>query len=185
MLFLGHQSCRGHAGSGVLDKRRIVDTVVIFLAEYFYLVVLALAIAILVLRYRRRLLELAAAAAIIGGLAFALAQVGTRLIADPRPFLVSGVPPLIPSAQDNGFPSDHTLLVATAAAVVTVANPRAGVLFWAAAALVGLARVYAGVHHLLDVAGSLVIVGLALAAFMGIRRVWLARNAARQTPLAN
>ena len=162
-----------------------MDTVAIFLAQDFYLVVLALAVAILVLRYRRRLLELGGAAVMIGGLAFALAQAGARLIADPRPFLVSGGPPLIPSAQDNGFPSGHTLLVATAAAVVTVANPRAGALFWGAAALVGLARVYAHVHHLLDVAGSLVIVGLALAAYVGIRSVWHGRNAAARAPSAD
>jgi membrane-associated phospholipid phosphatase len=162
-----------------------VDTVIIFLAQDFYLIVLALAVAVLVLRYRRRLLELGGAAVIIGGLAFALAQTGARLIADPRPFLVSGGPPLIASAQDNGFPSDHTLLVATAAAVVTVANPRAGALFWAAAALVGLARVYARVHHLLDVAGSLVIVGLALAIYAGIHWMWQARNAAQRAPLCD
>jgi membrane-associated phospholipid phosphatase len=162
-----------------------VDTVIIFLAQDFYLIVLGLAVAVLVLRYRRRLLELVGAAVIIGGLAFALAQTGARLIADPRPFLVSGGPPLIASAQDNGFPSDHTLLVATAAAVVTVANPRAGALFWAAAALVGLARVYARVHHLLDVAGSLVIVGLALAIYAGIHWMWQARNAAQRAPLSD
>ena len=160
-----------------------MDTLVVFLAQDFYLVVLALAVAFLVLRYRRRLLELASAAVLIGGLAFALAQVGARLISDPRPFLVSGGPPLIPSSQDNGFPSDHTWLVATAAAVVTVANPRAGVLFWVAAAVVGLARVYARVHHLLDVAGSLVIVGLALAIYAGIYRLWQARQAAQSAPL--
>ena len=162
-----------------------MDTIAIFLAQDFYLVVLALAVAVVVLRYRHRLLELGGAAVIIGGLAFALAQAGARLIADPRPFLVSGQAPLIPSAQDNGFPSDHTLLVATTAAVVTVANPRAGGLFWAAAALVGLARVYARVHHLLDVAGSLVIVGLALAAYVGIRWVWQGRNAAARAPSAD
>jgi undecaprenyl-diphosphatase len=160
-----------------------VTTVVVFLAQDFYLVVLALAVAFLVLRYRRRLLELAGAAVIIGGLAFALAQVGARLIRDPRPFLVAGGPPLIPSAQDNGFPSDHTLLAATAAAVVTVAHPRAGALVWAAAAIVGRARGYARVHHLLDVAGSLVIVGLALAIYAGIYRLWQARNAAQSAPM--
>jgi undecaprenyl-diphosphatase len=150
---------------------------IVFLAQDFYLLVLGLALLLLLLRYRARWREWLSATIVIGALAFALAQVGARLISDPRPFLVGGGPPLIPSATDNGFPSDHTLLVATAAAVVTVVDPVAGAVFWILAAVVGLARVYARVHHLLDVVGSLLLVALALALYLGLRRLWAARRA--------
>src|SRR5207253_11016900 len=109
---------------------------------------------------QRKLVELIIAIICIGVLAFLLAQAGTHLIISPRPFQESGLPPLIPSSVDNGFPSDHTLLLAVAAAVITLVNWRWGLLFWGLAIIVGLARVYAGVHHLTDVAGSLMIASL-------------------------
>ncbi|MDQ2807507.1 MAG: phosphatase PAP2 family protein [Chloroflexota bacterium] len=156
--------------------------IMIFLAQDFYLLLLGLAVLLLLTRYRARRREWAGAAVVIGGLAFALAQVATRLIADPRPFLLGGGPPLIASATDNGFPSDHTLLVATVAATVTVVDPVAGVVFWGLAVLVGLARVYARVHHLLDVAGSLGIVALALALYWGVARIRRRAAGAGPTP---
>ncbi len=149
----------------------MLNGIMIFLAQDFYLLLLGLAAGLLLTRYRARWREWAGAGLVIGGLAFGLAQVGAQLIADPRPFLLGGGPPLIASATDNGFPSDHTLLVATVAATVTVVDPVAGVLFWGLAVLIGLARVYVRVHHLLDVAGSLGIVALDLALYWGVARI--------------
>jgi undecaprenyl-diphosphatase len=146
-----------------------------FLAQYFYLIVLALAVTFLAVYFYlrrddpgqpRKLVELITAIICIGALAFLLAQVGTHLIIDPRPFQESGQPPLIPSSVDNGFPSDHTLLLAVVAAVITLVNWRWGLLFWGLAIIVGLARVYAGVHHLTDVAGSLMIAALSYGVFL-------------------
>ena len=153
----------------------MASSLIAFLAQYFYLIVLALAVALLAVQFyvrrddpdqRRKLVELITAVICIGVLAFLLAQVGTHLIISPRPFLESGRPPLIPSSVDNGFPSDHTLLLAVAAAVITLVNWRWGLLFWGLAIIVGLARVYAGVHHLTDVAGSLMIAALSYGVFL-------------------
>ncbi len=154
----------------------MIDSFMAFLAQDFYLVVLGIAAVFLFVRYRARWRELAAAALVIGVVAFALAKLGAHFIDDPRPFLVAHTAPLIPSATDNGFPSDHTLLLGTVAAVVTVAAPLPGLIFWALAGVVGLARVYAGVHHVLDIAGSLVMVAAALAVYAGVRRLWTARR---------
>ena len=156
-----------------------------FLAQDFYLLVLVAALVVVVARYRARLLELALAATVIGPTAFVLAKIGAGVISSPRPFTQSGVAPLITSAHDNGFPSDHTLLLGAVAAVVTVANRRLGLGFWALAAIVGLARVYAGVHHPINVLGSLVIAALALALYAALRRLWVARGAARTAPVSN
>ena len=155
------------------------------LAQDFYLLVLAAALVLLVARYRARLRELAIAAVVIAPTAFVLAKIGAGVISSPRPFIQSGVAPLIASAQDNGFPSDHTLLLGAVAAVVTVANRRLGLLFWALAAVVGLARVYARVHHPVDVLGSLLFAALALALYAGLRRLWIARSAAHAAPARN
>ena len=76
---------------------------------------------------------------------------------NPRPFVVGNFTPLIPHAADNGFPSDHTLLTATIAAFLTYYNRRIAILLWCIAVIVGVSRVYVGVHHPIDIIGSIVI----------------------------
>ena len=39
----------------------------------------------------------------------ALAKIGGMIYNEPRPFIVEHIRPLIPHANDSGFPSDHTL----------------------------------------------------------------------------
>lgn len=137
---------------------------------------LALGVIYLLVRYRNKPVELAVAAVITGAIGYVLSKIGNRLISSPRPFIVTGHPALIASATDNGFPSDHTLLLATLAAVITVVDRRAGLVFWVLALVVGLARVYAGVHHLLDIAGSLVIAAIALGIYWLARMLWERRQ---------
>jgi undecaprenyl-diphosphatase len=157
----------------------LLDAIMAFLAQYFYLVVAALAVLYLFIWYRSRWMELAVAAAFIGVVAYALSKVCALLIESPRPFVVTSQPALIASATDNGFPSDHTLLVGVLAMLVTLVSWRAGLVFWALALVVGLARVYAGVHHLVDVLGSLVIVGIAGGLYLLARWVWESRRKGR------
>jgi membrane-associated phospholipid phosphatase len=64
------------------------------------------------------------------------------------------------------------LLLSAAAAVTMVVSPAAGLLGALGAVLVGLARVYAGVHHLADVAGSVAIVGMSASLYMGVAWAW-------------
>ncbi len=76
---------------------------------------------------------------------------------DPRPFVIGHFIPLIPHFADNGFPSDHALLVAAVAIIVTLFNKRVGVLLWVIAVLVAVSRVSVGVHHFIDVFASMII----------------------------
>ena len=103
---------------------------------------------------------------LLGGvLSFLLAKAGAALVSDPRPFLADGVQPWFPSSTDNGFPSDHTLLATVLAAAMWPFHRRLSVGLYGIAVIIGAARVTAGVHHGLDVAGALVIgtIGVALA----------------------
>jgi len=162
----------------------MADPLIAFVAQYFYLVVLACAIIFLAALFMlgkspMGLRDFLLAALFIGAVAYLLSKLGNYFINSPRPFLLTGVPPLIPSSTDNGFPSDHTLLLAFMAALIFLVSKRASALFLALAVVVGLARVYAGVHHLLDVVGSLVIVALALLLYLLVAELWRrARRAA-------
>ena len=161
-----------------------MDTLASFIAQYFYVIVIIVAVLYLIWYYRLRLISLGVAAIFISGLSYVLSLVGTQLFYDPRPFIESGTAALISSSTDNGFPSDHTLLVAIVAAVVTVANWKAGLVVWAMALLVGLARVYARVHHLIDIVGSLALVAAVLLLYWLISSFLQRRYGKSQHPLA-
>jgi len=86
------------------------------------------------------------------------AKLISRFYFDPRPFVVGNFTPLIPHTADNGFPSDHALLGAAIAFSIFHFNKKLGFLLLYLTALVGVARVMAGVHHATDIAGSVAIV---------------------------
>ena len=88
---------------------------------------------------------------------FVIAILAGHIYYDPRPFVIGHFTPLIPHAADNGFPSDHALLVSAIASVGTYLNRRLGIILWLLAIIVAVSRVYVGVHHPIDVIGSAVI----------------------------
>ncbi|HVW23577.1 MAG TPA: phosphatase PAP2 family protein [Candidatus Saccharimonadales bacterium] len=103
---------------------------------------------------KRRFIILAILSGVLAG---ALAVLASHLYKDPRPFVVGHFRPYFPHGADNGFVSDHTLLGIWAAAITLVYSRRLGWLALVLALLVGLARVVAGVHHLVDIIAAAVI----------------------------
>lgn len=103
---------------------------------------------------RKKILLLAIISGLLAGV---IALIASRLYVDPRPFVVGNFIPLIAHAPDNGFPSDHALLTGWIASVVFAYRKRVGLLLWGIAILVGVARVYVGVHHPIDIIGAFVI----------------------------
>ncbi len=87
---------------------------------------------------------------------------------DPRPFVAGHFTPLLYHIPDNGFPSDHLLLVSVIAMIGTYWNKKLGAVLWILAVIIAIARVYVGVHHVIDVVGSMVI---AIAVTMMVRRI--------------
>jgi undecaprenyl-diphosphatase len=103
-------------------------------------------------------------------LIYVTALIASSLYDNPRPFVVGDFTPLIPHAANNGFPSDHTLLVSAIAAVCSFYSRRVGAILWMIALYVGMSRVYVGVHHPVDIVGSAVIaVVVSLIVFQGIK----------------
>ncbi len=90
-------------------------------------------------------------------LSYLAAKILGHFYYDPRPFVGSGFEPLIPHVADNGFPSDHTLLAASLAIVVSIYSRKYGLILLAITFVVGMSRILSGVHHLQDVFGSLLI----------------------------
>ncbi len=142
-----------------------MNHIIIYTAEYLYLVVLLVA-AILFFKQPRRIQKnLIVCGVIIAPLSYILAKIGGALYYDARPFVVGHFIPLIQHAADNGFPSDHMLLVSAVAMIVTFYNKKVGAALWVLALLVGFSRVAAGVHHVTDIVGSIVFVLIAAAIY--------------------
>lgn len=134
-----------------------MDSIIIFGAKYLYLAVVILALFYLLILPKKESSRVIVAALIALPLSYLVAKGLSALYYDPRPFVVGQFVPLIPHAPDNGFPSDHTLFVSAIAAVIFAFERRLGTALFIIAFLVGWSRVGAGVHHLTDIVGSMVI----------------------------
>jgi len=90
--------------------------------------------------------------ALAGAGAWTLAQVAKRTLPRERPYEVADAERLVPIPSGSSWPSGHA---AVAIAMADVLGSRRGIivrsLLAACARLVGLSRVYVGVHHLSDV----------------------------------
>ncbi|MDB5237985.1 MAG: phosphatase family protein [Candidatus Kaiserbacteria bacterium] len=134
-----------------------MDLLIIFAAKYLIILPVLVALYLIYKLPAEDRLSYGIHVIATGILAYVLAKVLGHFYFDARPFVSDGIVPLIPHAADNGFPSDHTLLASVLAAVVFIFNKNIGVALWIIALLIGAARVAAGIHHPLDIAGSIVI----------------------------
>ncbi len=150
-----------------------MDTVAVFIAQYLYLFVLFIGAIFFFKQPRKIQKDMIICGVIIAPLAYIVSRIAGLLYNDPRPFVVSHFIPLIAHAPDNGFPSDHVLLTGAIAMVIWFYNKKLSLTLWAIALLIGWARVYSGIHHIADIAGSItivIVVGMAYALIMEKRR---------------
>jgi undecaprenyl-diphosphatase len=148
-----------------------MDAIVIFVAQYLYVLVILIGIIFFFLQPRKAQKSMAICAVIISPLAYVLSRIAGFLYYDPRPFVVGHFIPLIAHAADNGFPSDHVLLTGAIAMIVWFYNKKLSIVLWVLALLIGWARIYSGIHHTADIAGSIVIVIFSgTAYYLAIRR---------------
>ncbi len=139
-----------------------MDQLVIFAGTKLHFVVVTIAIIYTFLLVSRRDFKLLYRALIVLPLAFITGKVLSLVINNPRPFVVEGIQPLIAHVPNNGFPSEHMLLVATVAALVYTQNKTLGIILAILALCVGIARVVANVHHGIDIVGSVFIASVAV-----------------------
>lgn len=135
-----------------------MDTLIIFGAKYLW--ILSLGVFVLAFLGSESKKRMFVFALLVLPISYALAKLGGHFYYDPRPFVTGEFVPLIPHIQDNGFPSDHALLVGALAAAITPFNRKLALWAWLIAVLVSISRVLAGVHNTLDVAASLAISAL-------------------------
>ncbi|MDP2837926.1 MAG: phosphatase PAP2 family protein, partial [Candidatus Moranbacteria bacterium] len=137
-----------------------MDSLIIFGAQYLYLVIVAWAIWYIVRQPKGSRWRIILCAILALPLTYVTAKILSTFYYDPRPFVIGNFVPLLPHAPDNGFPSDHTLLSSAIAATIFFFHRKLGLVLFLIAFFVGASRVLAGVHHLVDIVGSMVIASL-------------------------
>ena len=122
--------------------------------------------------------KLASASAVVAaGVALLANQAISHLWERPRPFTAHAALTHVLGARttDPSFPSDHAAAAFAIAFAVLAFSRRAGAVFLAVAALVGLSRIALGMHYPSDVLAGL-LVGLAAAALVTrAGRPWIDR----------
>ena len=146
----------------------LINLIIIIVAQDLIWLVLLAAIWFFWKLPKRERRQMAVLTVISFVLTYAVGKLLSIVYYDPRPFVFDHFTPLFSHAADNGFPSDHILFLAVIATVIYYFNQKKGTLFFLAAAAVGAARVLAGVHHTVDIIGSLII---AVAVTYLVRRI--------------
>lgn len=100
---------------------------------------------------RRQLLIRGVIVLIVG---VALAKIGGMVYNEPRPFVAEHIRPLIPHANDSGFPSDHTLTASAIALLLAPFSAPAGGITLLLAAIIGISRIGCHVHSVIDIMAS-------------------------------
>jgi membrane-associated phospholipid phosphatase len=138
-----------------------MDEIIKIVAKYFVLIPVAVNLYIFWRLSPKKRLRMALIVIAGGILALVLAKVGSHLYNDPRPQFKDHSIPLFSHSNDNGFPSDHTLLAAFLGYTALIYSRKAGLGLLAVAVIIGWARVAAHVHHLVDIAGSFIVAVIA------------------------
>ena len=135
------------------------DTLVIFLAKYLAYVLGIGVLLFLLINFRKYLPMI-----VKGFGAAVLARYGiTELIRflwpRARPFLEGNFNLLLERVNESAFPSGHAAFFFALSLIVYFYNKKAGILFFIASALMGVSRVFIGLHWPTDILGG-VVVGL-------------------------
>lgn len=132
-----------------------MELIIIFSAKYLSYVLLAVLLILFFKNRKKDFLFISLISALISRFVF------TELIRffyfRPRPFVAEMVEPLIDHAPTASFPSGHAAFFFALSAGIYYYNKKAGLWFFAVSAVIGLARVFAGVHYFTDVLGGLAI----------------------------
>lgn len=139
--------------NGLARKRWLVDYSGVFLAEYLgYFLILGVVFLLIAEKDWRRRIYFFSLSAISVILARGIIVEIIRFFYDrPRPFEALGIEPLILNNGAPSSPSGHAAFFFALALAVFFTNKKWGYWFFAGALLIGIARIFIGIHWPLDI----------------------------------
>ena len=135
----------------------IYDLVFIFGAKYLYLIVIIIASIWFLMQPKLKQKEILLLFCISLPLIYIAGGIASILYYSPRPFVLEHFQPLMEHKATNGFPSHHVLLTSVFPAIIFIFNWRLSTILCALVLFIGISRIYIGVHHIIDVAGGVLI----------------------------
>ena len=136
--------------NGFLFKNSFFDAFVYFLANILPFIVFFLIIAYFIVK-RKSILKFIFVT-ILGATSWGLSEILKEIFSKERPFvLLESINPLFLMTEKDSFPSGHAMVMASLSMLIYFENKKLGILSFFATLLVGLARVFAGVHFLEDI----------------------------------
>lgn len=141
-------------------KFAYLDALAVFLANGYFLIAVLL---FLVIKDWKRYFPMASRAVFAAIISrFVITNIIRFLVQRPRPFVDNHVNFLLPQSIESSFPSGHAAFYFAIATVVYLHNKKLGILFFAGSILMGVARVFGGVHWPSDI-----LTGAAVGIFSG------------------
>lgn len=138
--------------SGISGHYQVLDNFAIFLADYLQYFLVAILLGFCLLKKNWTMFGLAM---ISGALArFVIKLPIVILYGRPRPFVSLDIKPLIsvPAWEYfQSFPSGHALLFFAVSAMIYSYHKKLGIFFLICSGLMGIARIYCGVHYPSDI----------------------------------
>ena len=159
----------------------MLDLVSIFLATKLHIVVILIALVAIAFASDFQRLRTLVLASIALPLVFLTSRIASLFFENPRPFLEHDFVPLITHTADNGFPSDHALLVFAVASIVFTFNKQVGISLFILAVLVGFGRVLVGVHHVIDIVGRFIIAAVITYMIVAVLQMFLNQTSPNDT----
>ena len=143
--------------NSLAGQNRILDYLIIFLAEYFGYFLIAAFLFLIFWKYKKDAWRPLIFAVFSLLLSASLTQIIRYFYYRPRPFLTDSVTALIDHSSTSSLPSGHSVFFFALAFVVFYLNRRWSWWFLGGAFLMGLARIFAGVHWPLDIIGGAIL----------------------------
>lgn len=132
-----------------------MDGLITFCAKYFISLVALIGLLVWLQAGKKSKIQLAATTVLALVIAFILSKISAHFYYDPRPFVKNPtVAPLFAHPPDNGFPSDHSWISMTVAAVLFYYQKSWACVAAGLAVIIGIARVLAHVHSPIDIIGG-------------------------------
>jgi undecaprenyl-diphosphatase len=148
--------------NGWAGENRALDNFMIFCAKDLIYIIFLIALLWLILSDKK---DWRPSAYFLTNLAvaFIFLQIAGMLYVDHRPFVDYRLTQLISHAAGKSFPSDHTTAAFAIAFSFVLFTPykKASLGLFLAAALIGFARIFTGLHYPIDIFGGLVVASMA------------------------
>ncbi|MCX8015722.1 MAG: phosphatase PAP2 family protein [Patescibacteria group bacterium] len=133
------------------------DKLMIFLAEYLIYFMTAFGLIYLFFIYQKQWKEfIKPIIAIIFSRAI-ITEIIRFFYYRPRPFLTHQVNNLVSHDISGSFPSGHITFIFPLIYFVASVNKKIGLVFIVLGVLMGIARIYVGVHYPLDIVGGIIV----------------------------